>query len=97
VKALQISQAKKDADNARQSREKYSKMQDCPDPAVDENFGEWMKFQKNNWRKIRQNMKENKSVVPSTEKKSTAGLGHFMRNMDEVVLNSNWHIISIQP
>jgi len=26
-----------------------------------------------------------------------AGLGHFMRNMDEVVLDSTWHIISIQP
>jgi hypothetical protein len=48
---------------ARLSKEKYSKIEDCPDPKS--NFGEWMKFQKQSWRGIRQNFKEKKPVVKS--------------------------------
>jgi len=50
-------------------------MQACPDPSKDENFGEWMKFQKNNWRKIRQKYKENKSIVPEALAKPKTSLG----------------------
>lgn len=32
----------------------------------------------------------------ATLAKTNVGLSNFMRNMDDVVLNSNWHIISIQ-
>ena len=56
-----------------------------------------MKYQKQNWRNIRQNMREKKQVINPNSQKLTksVGLSTFMRNMDEVILNSNWHIISI--
>jgi DNA polymerase epsilon subunit 1 len=28
-------------------------MQDCPDPSNNANFSEWIKYQKNSWRRIR--------------------------------------------
>ena len=72
-------------------------MEDCPDPSNNANFRDWIKYQKTSWRRIRQNFKENKQIVNTTAlTKTNAGLSNFMRNMDDVVLNSNWHIISIQ-
>lgn len=42
VKALAITSKKKDIEMSRVSKEKYSKIEDCPDPKL--NFREWMKF-----------------------------------------------------
>jgi len=53
LKAMQISQQKKDKEANKQSKEKYAKMQDCPDPSNNANFSEWIKYQKNSWRRIR--------------------------------------------
>lgn len=46
TKATQLQKDKDEAEAARISKEKYSKVQDCPDPADPENFTEWIKFQK---------------------------------------------------
>lgn len=40
---------------------KYGKIEDCPNP--EEDFGEWLKYQKTNWRKIRKMMKDDKKVI----------------------------------
>jgi DNA polymerase epsilon subunit 1 len=99
-KAQQIQQQKKQKEEANRSKEKYSKIQDCPDPSVNGNFKEWFKYQKQNWRNIRRNFKENKQIVHQNDRSNTnqvsRGLSSFIRNMDDVILNSNWHIISIE-
>ena len=99
-KAIQMQQKQKEKEVNRQSKEKYSKINECPDPSVNANFGEWIKYQKQNWRRIRRDFKEHKQIVHSNDRANTVGLNkgltHFMRNMDEVILNSNWHIISIE-
>jgi len=74
-------------------------MANCPTP--EENFGSWLKHQKSNWRNIRQKMKEEKKnlhTYGSVFAKNPVGmqanlLKNFMHNMDETVLNSNWHVI----
>ena len=97
-KGLQIEKEREEKEQQRLSKEKYSKMEDCPDLSENGNFNQWIKFQKQNWRKIRQNMKENKQVAnPNTQNMNrNVGLTNFMRNMDEVILNSDWQIISIE-
>ena len=58
-----------------------------------------MKYQKTNWRKIRRNFKQNKEVTKAIDLgagSKTKGLTSFMRNMDEVILNSTWQVISIE-
>lgn len=71
-------------------------MEDCPDPQT--NFREWLKFQKQNWRKIRSDLKLHKQiqrdVTMKPEKKG--GLASFVRSMDDVILNSTWHVVSIE-
>lgn len=70
-------------------------MDSCPDP--DEDFGSWLKHQKSNWRNIRKKLKTDKGVIPHHKKMGaqSAALTNFMRNMDDTVLNSNWHILQI--
>lgn len=91
---------KKEKDQITKSKEKYSKIQECPDPSVNANFGEWFKYQKQNWRNIRKNFKEHKQIVHQNDKSNpnyiNRGLSNFIRNMDEIILNSIWHIISIE-
>jgi DNA polymerase epsilon subunit 1 len=95
LKAVSLQKGKADAAVSRAAAEKYSKLEDCPAPS-DQNFGEWMKYQKQNWRKIRRTFKENKDVVPVQKMQQLdGGLGAFMKNMDEIVLKSTWHLISI--
>jgi hypothetical protein len=53
----QVSQVKQD---------KYAKIEDCPSP--EENFGDWLKYQKTNWRKIRKTIKDDKKVIKDTNK-----------------------------
>lgn len=79
------------------------KIEDCPE--IEENFGDWLKHQKSNWRRIRKDLKTEKKVA----QRSTAGprlgtglgmnkaLSSFMRLQDDTVLNSNWHIMQIEP
>ena len=72
-------------------------MADCPNPEND--FKDWLKYQKSNWRRIRKDLKSDKQLVskgPSGLGKMNTALSNFMRNMDETVLNSTWHIISIE-
>ena len=49
-------QAAKNA--AKEKEAQYSKIEDCPSP--EEDFSEWLKYQKSNWRKIRKIMKDDK-------------------------------------
>lgn len=75
-------------------------MEDCPE-LTNENFDGWLKHQKSNWRNIRQRMKDEKKSVHkfgSVFAKTQVGLQaslmkNFMHNMDDTVINSNWHII----
>jgi len=72
-------------------------MEKCPAPNAD--FGEWLGYQKSNWRSIRQQMKQNKrlaTVKQSTMQKQSAALTNFIRNMDETVLNSVWHVLQVE-
>jgi hypothetical protein len=72
-------------------------MEKCPSPNSD--FGEWLGYQKSNWRSIRQQMKQNKrlaTVKQSTAQKQSAALTNFIRNMDETVLNSVWHVLQVE-
>ena len=55
TKAQAMKKKKEETDIVNRSKEKYSKLAECPDP--NENFSEWQKYQKQNWRKIRQNFK----------------------------------------
>jgi hypothetical protein len=77
--------------------EKELKLSDCPTP--DEDFPYWLKHQKKNWRGIRKAIKSEKRIIPVNKGFSSAGgvqgqaLANFMRNMDETVLNANWHIL----
>ncbi len=84
-------QAAKNA--AKEKEAQYSKIEDCPSP--EEDFGEWLKYQKSNWRKIRKIMKDDKQVIATTggNKSKHQGIASFIRNMDDVVLKSNWHIV----
>ncbi len=93
--ALQKKQEQAALKNAQKDAEaKFSKMEDCPNP--DEDFGTWLKYQKTNWRKIRKMMKDDKKVIANQGRASKhLGLTSFIRNMDEVVLKSNWHIVQI--
>jgi DNA polymerase epsilon subunit 1 len=71
-------------------------LEDCPPP--DEDFGEWLKFQKTSWRRIRKNFKEDKKVIKDQagdKSKKHQSLVSFIRNMDDVVLKSTWHIVQI--
>jgi hypothetical protein len=70
---------------------KYEKIEECPSP--EEDFSEWLKYQKTNWRKIRKDIKEDKRVIKQPERNKHQGLTSFIRNMDDVVLKSNWHIV----
>ena len=51
----------------KQEQERISKadeelnVKDCPLP--EEDFGNWLKFQKSNWRKIRKNFNQDKKVT----------------------------------
>ena len=72
-------------------------MADCHNP--ENNFKDWLKYQKSNWRRIRKDLKADKQLVtkgPSGLGKMNTALSNFMRNMDQTVLNSTWHIISIE-
>ena len=78
-------------------------MNNCPLP--EDNFKDWLKYQKSNWRRIRKDIKSDKKLVPKQGSLFNKGgiggqmslaLSNFMRNMDETVLNSTWHIISIE-
>lgn len=40
-------------------------------------------------------MKDDKKVIKDTEKNKHQGLVSFIRNMDDVVLKSTWHVISV--
>jgi DNA polymerase epsilon subunit 1 len=80
----------------KEKENKYAKIEDCPSP--EEEFSEWLKYQKSNWRKIRRIMKDDKQVIAASagdKSKRHQGLTSFIRNMDDVVLKSNWHIIQI--
>jgi hypothetical protein len=70
---------------------KFESIEECPSPEDD--FGQWLKYQKSNWRKIRKLMKDEKKVIPQSERLKHQGIVSFIRNMDEVVLKSNWHIV----
>jgi DNA polymerase epsilon subunit 1 len=78
-------------------------IEDCPLP--ENNFKDWLKYQKSNWRRIRKDIKAEKKLNTKQGSLFNTGIGGqmslalstFMRNMDETVLNSNWHIISIEP
>lgn len=41
-------------------------------------------------------MKDDKKVIRDADKNKHQGLVSFIRNMDDVVLKSNWHIVQIQ-
>ena len=86
-------QAAKNA--AKEKENKYAKIEDCPSP--EEDFGEWLKYQKSNWRKIRKIMKDDKQVISATgaSKSKHQGIASFIRNMDDVVLKSNWHVVQV--
>ena len=80
------------------------KMEDCPLP--EENFKDWLKYQKSSWRRIRKDLKSEKKVVNQRGVGGTkfgSGLGmnkalsNFMRLQDDTVLNSRWHIMQIEP
>lgn len=83
-------QAQKAAISEKQA--KYAKIEECPSP--EEDFGEWLKYQKSNWRSIRKTMKEDKKVIKNEDNKHKS-IVSFIRNMDDVVLKSNWHVIQI--
>jgi hypothetical protein len=55
-------QAAKNA--AKEKEAQYSKIEECPSP--EEDFSEWLKYQKSNWRKIRKIMKDDKQVIATT-------------------------------
>ncbi len=65
---------------------------------TDENLGEWLHYQKSNWRNIRKLMKTEKKVIKEEGKydNKARGLNQFIKNMDDVVLNSVWHIVQLQ-
>lgn len=79
------------------------KVEDCPLP--EDNFGDWLMFQKRNWRRIRKDLKTEKKVAQrgAAGPRLGTGLGmnkalsNFMRLQDDTVLNSNWHIMQIEP
>lgn len=79
--------------SAGQVQDKFAKIEDCP--PVEENFNDWLKYQKSSWRGIRKMFKNEKRVIKDTEKNKHQGLASFIRNMDDVVLKSNWHIVQI--
>lgn len=100
ARAEKISQAREQRENERKCQEMYSKMEDCPEPSTDSNFKEWMKYQKQNWRRIRQNFKAKKQIVaPSAQTSRLIGnqfMNNFIKNMDNVILNCTWHIVHIE-
>lgn len=75
------------------------KIENCPSP--DEDFPEWLKFQKSNWRRIRKDLKAERNVAQGassvTGLQMNKALSNFMRLQDNTVLNSNWHIMQIEP
>jgi hypothetical protein len=45
---------------------KFNKLEDCPSP--EDNFKDWLGYQKANWRKIRKMMKNDKKVIKTGDK-----------------------------
>lgn len=78
-------------------------MKNCPAPDAD--FKSWLKHQKSNWRAIRQDMKNEKKTLVNGARTAGSGaragvlgnssLNEFIRNMDDTVLNSTWHVLSV--
>ena len=69
-------------------------MKDCPSPDVE--FGSWLKHQKQNWRSIRRELKSEKKVFGTRGVIGANALTDFIRNMDDTVLNSIWHVLSVE-
>jgi hypothetical protein len=67
TKAMAIRKQKESKEAARVSSEKYSKIEDCPDPSDPNNFTEWIKYQKQNWRKMRNKLKQGNSMVRNNQ------------------------------
>jgi len=63
----------------------------CPDPDTD--FKSWLKHQKLNWRSIRKELGTEKKIINKKVGLRNTALTNFFRNMDDMVLNSNWHVI----
>ena len=40
---------------------KYAQIENCPNP--EENFTDWLKYQKTSWRRIRKDLKDEKKLV----------------------------------
>ena len=77
--------------------ELHEAMQDCPAP--EENFPNWLRYQKSNWRNIRRQTKQGKSVqesVTAQNGRRAATLGSFMHSLDSAVLQYTWHVVQIQ-
>ena len=101
IQKLSINSARDSQQSAKQQNSalkqkeanKYEQIENCPSP--EENFTDWLKYQKTSWRKIRKDLKEDKKLVNGAlaSKNKHQGLNSFIRNMDEVVLKSTWHIL----
>jgi len=87
IEKMKISSDKKKEDDP---FSQYKQIKDCPPP--DENFTEWLRYQKQHWKSLRFQMRKDNQVIRSVK---PSAIQQFIRNMDEVVLNSYWHIMHI--
>ena len=95
-KTLKIQQKNGALNQDSKALEKYSNIEDCPLPQED--FKEWIKFQKQNWRKIRSNFKTHNKIIhrEAPQNMTTQSLAGFFKTSDDLILNSNWHVVSME-
>ena len=76
----------------------YSDMSKCPKPQED--FGEWVRYQKSNWRAIRRKFKAKKAVVDHAVQSVALGpraqLSNFLTSKDNAIYGSLWNVISVE-
>lgn len=73
-------------------------MAQCPKPQDD--FGEWIKYQKSNWRAIRRKFKTKKQVVNTAVQSLSLGpraqLSNFLTSKDNAIYGSLWNVVSVE-
>ena len=85
---LQRQKEKKEKEEEERKRLEYEEQNPTP---IEENFDEWLKWQKRFWRKYRKQRKENPYMISNQ-----SGIISMMKNFEQNFLNSTFQIMHIQ-
>ncbi|CAI2378542.1 unnamed protein product [Moneuplotes crassus] len=87
-----VLEQKKEKERLKKEEERKIEEQEKNPTPIEENFQDWLKYQKKFWRKYRKQRK----VDPMALEKNT-GIDSMLKNFDQYFLNSSLQILHIQP